>query len=43
MAQKPKRPMLLEEKLGHVWAAIFVFSVTVLAIVLFAKGCGGEG
>lgn len=43
MAKKPRlkttRPLSLEEKLGHVWAVVFIAMVVILAATLFGKGC----
>ncbi|GAB4275537.1 MAG: hypothetical protein Kow0092_31120 [Deferrisomatales bacterium] len=35
----PRRPLTLEEKLGHLWGAIFVGLVVVLAATLLGKAC----
>lgn len=40
---KNRRPLTREEKLGHLWAGVYVFSMVVLAVVLVGKGCLFEG
>ena len=41
MIKKPRpkrdRPLSLEEKLGHIWAALFLFIVLVLLVTLVGK------
>lgn len=45
MPGKPRlrtsRPLTTAEKLGHVWGAIFVGMVLVLATLLVGRGCLG--
>ncbi|GAB4267108.1 MULTISPECIES: hypothetical protein [Deferrisoma] len=35
--RNPSDPMPLDEKLGHIWAGIFIFLVVILVVVLVGK------
>ncbi len=37
--ERPREPMPPEERLGHVWAGVFLFLVVSLIVVLVGKGC----
>ncbi len=36
---RPSDPMPVEEKLGHVWAGLYVSLIVALVVVLVGKAC----
>lgn len=36
---KTARPVSIEEKIGHIWAGVFIGVVVVLVVTLAGKGC----